>query len=98
MDVDVLNMEEESGDKKFLNQVMEVIKENYKNSYFEVSDFCEAVGVSKSLLNKTAKLNRSVRRTVHPELQTEHRTGIDSEESGNEEYEYSGSCLRSRIQ
>lgn len=52
MDVDVLNMEEESGDKKFLNQVMEVIKENYKNSYFEVSDFSEAVGVSKSLLNK----------------------------------------------
>lgn len=55
MDVDVLNMEEESGDKKFLNQVMEVIKENYKNSYFEVSDFSEAVGVSKSLLNKSCK-------------------------------------------
>lgn len=52
MDVEVLNMEEESGDKKFLNQVMEVIKEHYKNSYFEVSDFSEAVGVSKSLLNK----------------------------------------------
>lgn len=52
MNVAVLDMEEESGDKKFLNQVMEVIKENYKNSYFEVSDFCEAVGVSKSLLNK----------------------------------------------
>lgn len=52
MDVNVLNMEKESGDKKFLNQVMEVIKENYKNSYFEVSDFSEAVGVSKSLLNK----------------------------------------------
>ena len=52
MNVDILNMEEESGDKKFLNQIMEVIKENYKNSYFEVSDFCEAVGVSKSLLNK----------------------------------------------
>lgn len=52
MDVDVLNMEEESGDKKFLSQVMEVIKEHYKNSYFEVSDFSEAVGVSKSLLNK----------------------------------------------
>ena len=27
MDVDVLNMEEESGDKKFMNQIMEVIKE-----------------------------------------------------------------------
>lgn len=52
MDVDALNMEEESGDKKFLNRIMEVIKENYKNSYFEVSDFCEAAGVSKSLLNK----------------------------------------------
>lgn len=52
MDVETLNMEEESGDKKFLKQVMEVIKESYKNSYFEVSDFCEAVGVSKSLLNK----------------------------------------------
>ena len=52
MDVDALKMDEESGDKKFLNQVMEVIKENYKNSYFEVSDFSEAVGVSKSLLNK----------------------------------------------
>ena len=52
MDIDVLNMEEESGDKKFLNRIMDAVKENYKNSYFEVSDFCEAVGVSKSLLNK----------------------------------------------
>lgn len=30
MDVDALNMEEESGDKKFLNRIMNVIKENYK--------------------------------------------------------------------
>lgn len=52
MDVEALNMEEESGDKKFLNRIMEIIKEHYKNSYFEVSDFCEAAGVSKSLLNK----------------------------------------------
>lgn len=52
MDVEALNIEEESGDKKFINQVMEVVKEHYKNPYFEVSDFCEAVGVSKSLLNK----------------------------------------------
>lgn len=52
MKVDVLPMEEESSDKKFLNQVMDVIKENYRNSYFEVSDFTEAMGVSKSLLNK----------------------------------------------
>lgn len=52
MDVNALNMEEESGDKKFLNHIMDVIKKNYKNSYFEVSDFCEVAGVSKSLLNK----------------------------------------------
>ena len=45
-------MEEESDDKKFLNRIMDIIKENYKNSCFEVSDFCEAAGVSKSLLNK----------------------------------------------
>lgn len=56
MDVDALNMEEESGDKKFLNRIMNVIKENYKNSYFEVSDFCETAGVSKSLLNKSYKV------------------------------------------
>ena len=49
---EALNIEEESGDKKFINQVMEAIKEHYKNPYFEVSDFSEAVGVSKSLLNK----------------------------------------------
>ena len=30
MDIDTLNMEEESGDKKFLNRIMDVIKENYK--------------------------------------------------------------------
>uniref|UniRef100_S0DEJ7 histidine kinase n=1 Tax=termite gut metagenome TaxID=433724 RepID=S0DEJ7_9ZZZZ len=52
MDVEVLNIAEESGDKKFIDQVMEVVKEHYKNPYFEVGDFCEAVGVSKSLLNK----------------------------------------------
>lgn len=52
MDVETLNIDEQSGDKKFINQVMEVVKENYKNPYFEVSDFSEAVGVSKSLLNK----------------------------------------------
>lgn len=52
MDVEALNIEKESGDKKFINQVMEVVKEHYKNPYFEVSDFSEAIGVSKSLLNK----------------------------------------------
>lgn len=52
MDVEVLNIDEESGDKKFINRVMEVVKEEYKNPLFEVTDFCEAVGASKTLLNQ----------------------------------------------
>ena len=52
MNVDVFPMDEESSDKKFLNRIMEVIKQNYKNSAFDIIDFTEAMGVSKSLLNK----------------------------------------------
>lgn len=52
MDVEALNIAEESGDKKFLDRVMEVIKTHYKESDFEVTYFCEAVGVSKTLLNQ----------------------------------------------
>lgn len=43
---------EESPDKKFMDQVVDVVKDNYKNSYFEVGDFAEALGVSRSFLNK----------------------------------------------
>ena len=35
-----------------MDQVMKVIAENYRNSYFEIGDFAEALGVSRSLLNK----------------------------------------------
>lgn len=52
MDVDALNMEEESSDKKFLNKAIDIIKSNYKNPAYESGDFIEAMGVSKSLLNK----------------------------------------------
>lgn len=52
MNTDSLEIEENSGDKKFLSKAMAVVKENYKNPDFEVSDFIEAVGISKSLLNK----------------------------------------------
>ena len=55
MSVDVLEINEESNDKKFMDRALEVMQQNYQNSYFEVSDFVEAMGVSKSLLNK--KLN-----------------------------------------
>ena len=52
MDIEALNIEEESSDKKFLNKALEIIKANYKNPEYESAEFIEAMGVSKSLLNK----------------------------------------------
>jgi signal transduction histidine kinase/ligand-binding sensor domain-containing protein/CheY-like chemotaxis protein len=52
MKIEALQMGEESRDEKFMRKVLKVIRENYKNPYYESSDFVEAVGVSKSLLNK----------------------------------------------
>jgi signal transduction histidine kinase/ligand-binding sensor domain-containing protein/CheY-like chemotaxis protein/AraC-like DNA-binding protein len=51
MDAAALNLTEPS-DKVFVDRILDVMRENYKNPYFDVSDLCEAVGVSKSLLNK----------------------------------------------
>ena len=66
MNTDSLEVDENSGDKKFLNKAMSVVKENYKNPDFEVSDFIEAVGISKSLLNKkNAEPDRTICRPVH---------------------------------
>ncbi len=47
-----LNIDEESRDSKFMRQVMEILASNYNNSYFDLSDFSEAIGISRSLLNK----------------------------------------------
>lgn len=55
MSVETLEISEESNDKKFMDKVLEVMKENYQNSYFEVTDFADTVGVSKSLMNKKLK-------------------------------------------
>ena len=52
MEPEALKIPEETGDKKFIDRIMDVVKANYKNSYFEVGDFAEALGVSRSLLNK----------------------------------------------
>lgn len=52
MKVEHLEIEEDSRDKKFVDRVMEVLRDNYSNSYFEVGEFAEALGVSRSLLNK----------------------------------------------
>mgnify|MGYP000394005793 CR=1 FL=1 len=66
MDVDALNIEKESSDKKFLDKAMQIVKENIRTPITKISDFIEAMGVSKSLMNKkNAKSDGTVCRTIH---------------------------------
>ncbi len=50
--IDDMSATEETRDQKFMRQVMDVVNANYRNSYFEVGDFAEELGVSRSFLNK----------------------------------------------
>ena len=52
MDLKELNFSEESADEKFIRQALDIVKKNYKNPDYEVTDFIKEMGVSKSLLNK----------------------------------------------
>ena len=52
MDSDALNMADDSNDKRFIEKALKIIKENYKNSYYEVTEFVEQMGMSKTLVNK----------------------------------------------
>jgi signal transduction histidine kinase/ligand-binding sensor domain-containing protein/DNA-binding response OmpR family regulator len=52
MDTDALNFDDESLDKKFLEKALKVIKENYTNPEFDVAEFIDAMGISRSLLHK----------------------------------------------
>ncbi|MDR3653562.1 MAG: two-component regulator propeller domain-containing protein [Paludibacter sp.] len=52
MDSNVLNFDDESLDKKFIDKALKVIKENYTNSEFDVTEFMESMGISRSLLHK----------------------------------------------
>lgn len=51
MDPSLLNIDEESKDKKFMDKVMEIVSQNYKDSEFEVIVFSGKMGMSKTLLN-----------------------------------------------
>ncbi len=77
MNVSELNIDEESSDKKFLDKAIRIVKNNYKNHSYEVGDFIDDMGVSKSLLNKklqiiagqpAGKFIRNYRLTVAHEL------------------------------
>ncbi|MBK5720952.1 response regulator [Dysgonomonas sp. Marseille-P4677] len=56
MNIDELNIVEDSADEKFLKKAIEILKENYTNTEYEVSDFINAMGVSKSLLNNKMQM------------------------------------------
>ncbi|VBB47475.1 Response regulator receiver domain protein [uncultured Paludibacter sp.] len=66
MDVSSLNMAEESQDKKFIDKALKVMKENYTNPEFNVTEFIDAMGVSRSLLHKklTHLLGQSASRFI----------------------------------
>ena len=52
MDTESLNIPEDSYDKKFIDKVLKVIKENYKDSEFDVNELITQMGVSKTFMNK----------------------------------------------
>ncbi|MDR1632515.1 MAG: response regulator [Dysgonamonadaceae bacterium] len=52
MEARELHIEEQPSDKKFVDKALETIRANYKNSYYEAGDFIDAMGASKSVVNK----------------------------------------------
>ncbi len=61
MDTSVLRIAEKSNDKAFINRIMEILQNNYKNPDFRLSEFCKAAGTNKTLL--TGKLHSLVGQT-----------------------------------
>ena len=55
MDIDALNINDDSLDKKFIDKSLKVLKENYTNPDFDVAEFIEIMGISRSLLHKKLK-------------------------------------------
>ena len=55
MNTDALNFKSESPDKKFIDKALKVIKENYTNPDFDVTEFIDMMGISRSLLHKKLK-------------------------------------------
>ena len=55
MDSKSLNFDDESLDKKFIDKALKVIKEHYTNPDFDVTEFMDAMGISRSLLHKKLK-------------------------------------------
>jgi signal transduction histidine kinase/ligand-binding sensor domain-containing protein/DNA-binding response OmpR family regulator len=52
MDTSVLNFNNESHDKKFLDKALDILKKNYTNPDFDVTEFIDSMAISRSLLHK----------------------------------------------
>jgi signal transduction histidine kinase/ligand-binding sensor domain-containing protein/DNA-binding response OmpR family regulator len=52
MDTEAFNFEDESIDKKFMDKALKTLKDNYTNADFDVTEFIDAMGISRSLLHK----------------------------------------------
>lgn len=83
MDLSILNMEEESRDKKFMDKVMQIVETNYKDPDFDVAKFCKAIGMSRTLLNRkiqelsglsTAKFIQNYRLKLSWEILSKNKT------------------------
>lgn len=55
MDSDALKFNNESPDKVFIDKALKIIKENYTDPDFDVTEFIEMMGISRSLLHKKLK-------------------------------------------
>ena len=52
MEIESLNISEDSADKKLLDKALKIVKENYKDSGFDITELAEALSVTKAVLNK----------------------------------------------
>lgn len=64
MDIRSLNIPEDSYDKKFIDKVLKIIKDNYKEPDFDVNELIIQMGVSKTFMNK--KMQALTRQSAGP--------------------------------
>ncbi|MCR5456441.1 MAG: response regulator [Bacteroidales bacterium] len=68
MDIRSLNIPEDSYDKKFIDKVLKIIKDNYKEPDFDVNELITQMGVSKTFMNK--KMQALTRQSAGPFIRT----------------------------
>ena len=55
MDAEALKFNDESPDKQFIDKALRIIRENYTDPAFDVAEFIDMMGISRSLLHKKLK-------------------------------------------